>query len=368
MGGSRAFSNLLRARDGRRVVAIATPVEDRHTRRVVVELLRSTDLEVVLDYSTIARIASDSLTTSRRIDAPPVFLLDANGRVLASSQTSPLDATGRVVAYPKRIPHDRALPDRDLAAALAHHRTGSFGDRYYATASVSQTGWRIVSTTSRAALVAPVEGSTQLTAWLLFGALVAAVLSLLALGARLATTNSNLAGAVAEIEELARTDALTGLPNRRMWDEELTREFARAGRSGRPLSIAMIDLDHFKAVNDTHGHEAGDTLLRDAGAAWRAALRQTDVVTRFGGDEFAVLMPDCALAQATAVLQRARDATPHGQTCSTGVACWDGAESSQELMARADAALYEAKRYRPATPDLTAASLLLRGILGVAPT
>jgi Diguanylate cyclase, GGDEF domain/CHASE domain len=95
-----------------------------------------------------------------------------------------------------------------------------------------------------------------------------------------------------EVRRLARTDSLTGVPNRRAWDEELPRELARAARSGQPVCVALLDLDHFKQYNDRHGHQAGDRFLKEAAAAWQAVVRRTDVVARYGGEEFAILLPD----------------------------------------------------------------------------
>jgi diguanylate cyclase (GGDEF)-like protein len=149
---------------------------------------------------------------------------------------------------------------------------------------------------------------------------------------------------MARMEQLALTDELTGLPNRRAWDDELARELARAKRHQERLSVAMIDLDHFKEFNDEHGHQAGDHLLREAASAWRPAVRASDFVARYGGVEFAVLLPGCPPASATEVVDRIRAATPMGETCSAGIAAWDGEESAASLVSRADAALYEAKR------------------------
>jgi diguanylate cyclase (GGDEF)-like protein/PAS domain S-box-containing protein len=146
------------------------------------------------------------------------------------------------------------------------------------------------------------------------------------------------------MEDMARTDELTGLHNRRAWDDELSREAARTRRSGERFSIALIDLDHFKGFNDSHGHQAGDELLRQAGAAWRAAVRVTDFVARYGGEEFAVLLPGCPPDSAYEVVERLRALTPMGQTCSAGIAVWNGEESTDEVVSRADAALYAAKR------------------------
>jgi diguanylate cyclase (GGDEF)-like protein len=146
-----------------------------------------------------------------------------------------------------------------------------------------------------------------------------------------------------EVGRLARTDSLTGVANRRAWDEELPRELARAARSGEQLCLALVDLDHFKAYNDRHGHPAGDRLLRAAAAAWQERLRKTDLLARYGGEEFAVLLPDCGVGDAMEIAERLRTALPEG-TCSIGVASWDRREEANALVDRADRALYAAKK------------------------
>jgi diguanylate cyclase (GGDEF)-like protein/PAS domain S-box-containing protein len=146
-----------------------------------------------------------------------------------------------------------------------------------------------------------------------------------------------------EVQSLASEDALTALPNRRALDEALPRELARAARAREPLCVALIDLDHFKAYNDTHGHLAGDEVLRESAIAWESNLRGEDLIVRFGGEEFLVLLPGCSLEQATATVERLRAVTAHEQTCSAGIACWDFRESPDELVRRADDALYAAK-------------------------
>ncbi len=143
---------------------------------------------------------------------------------------------------------------------------------------------------------------------------------------------------------MARTDALTGLPNRRAWDEQLYHELAHASRHGHTVTVAVADIDHFKRYNDTFGHQAGDALLRDVGNAWWLALRLSDFIARYGGDEFAILLPACPPEIASQVVQRMRDAMPSDHTCSVGLAIWDGDEAAESVVARADAALYEAKR------------------------
>ena len=151
-------------------------------------------------------------------------------------------------------------------------------------------------------------------------------------------------GLIARIRHLARTDDLTELPNRRGWHEELDREMARARRRGTQLCVAMVDLDGFKGYNDEHGHLAGDSLLQLTARSWSTALRATDLLARYGGDEFSVILPDCPQDEAVMVVERLRDATPGPATCSVGLACSDGAEATEVLVRRADSALYRAKR------------------------
>jgi diguanylate cyclase (GGDEF)-like protein/PAS domain S-box-containing protein len=146
------------------------------------------------------------------------------------------------------------------------------------------------------------------------------------------------------LETLALTDQLTGLPNRRAWEETLARELARAARDTLPVCVAVLDVDGFKRYNDERGHLAGDALLSQAAEAWRSELRGGDVLARYGGDEFAALIPGRALNTAVVVVERLRRAAPEGCTCSAGVAMWDGAESATDLFGRADAALYVAKQ------------------------
>ena len=146
------------------------------------------------------------------------------------------------------------------------------------------------------------------------------------------------------MDSLARTDELTGLLNRRAWQEELSRELARATRDESPLCVALLDLDGFKAYNDAHGHHAGDELLRSLACSWGDQLRQTDVLARYGGEEFAAAFPARPLEAALPVVERLRTDLPAGQTCSAGLVAWDHEESALDLVGRAKIALYQAKR------------------------
>jgi diguanylate cyclase (GGDEF)-like protein/PAS domain S-box-containing protein len=146
-----------------------------------------------------------------------------------------------------------------------------------------------------------------------------------------------------EVKVLASSDPLTGLPNRRTLDEQLPREMARARRGAVPLCLAILDIDYFKAYNDAHGHLAGDGMLRDCAEVWDSELRGEDIIVRYGGEEFLVLLPGCLLGEAAETVERLRAVTVDGQTCSAGLACWDFKESIDDLLDRADKALYAAK-------------------------
>jgi diguanylate cyclase (GGDEF)-like protein len=154
----------------------------------------------------------------------------------------------------------------------------------------------------------------------------------------------------------ARTDALTGCLNHAGLQEALAQELERSRRSGRPLSLAIIDLDHFKQVNDEHGHLVGDAVLRRVGEALRRAVRPYDAVGRYGGDEFAIVAAETkegrAAELATRVLEELAgalddpDLPVHTVRATAGVAQWDGEESASLLLARADQALLNGKHGR----------------------
>jgi diguanylate cyclase len=158
---------------------------------------------------------------------------------------------------------------------------------------------------------------------------------------------------LAQVSSLVREDQLTGALNRRGMDEALSREFARADRLEAPLSIGLLDIDHFKKLNDSLGHQAGDQALRHLARVVRGLLRPTDILARYGGEEFLILLPNTEIAEGEQVLQRiqrelTRQFFMHDNervliTFSAGVAQRAAAESEVELLARADAAMYTAK-------------------------
>lgn len=161
----------------------------------------------------------------------------------------------------------------------------------------------------------------------------------------------------ARLEEMATIDRLTGLINRRGFDDRIAEEIARAQRYGTRLSLLMADLDAFKRVNDAFGHPAGDSVLTTAGMLLREAVRATDISVRYGGDEFAILLPDTDKTEAFLVAEKLRDTFARARipldagieaavTISIGVAALSETEpDSDELVSAADAALYRAKQW-----------------------
>jgi diguanylate cyclase (GGDEF)-like protein len=179
---------------------------------------------------------------------------------------------------------------------------------------------------------------------------------------RIKSLQDQLRATQRKLEEQSITDGLTGLKNRRFFDERLPEEFRRAQRYADPVSLIMIDLDHFKRVNDRYGHQMGDVVLRQAATLVRLAIRDTDIGARYGGEEFAVILPKTHLAGALAVAERIwrelgqhlyRHEGPGGaggpevrMTASIGLAFFPSKDitSAELLLKYADDALYQAKR------------------------
>lgn len=177
--------------------------------------------------------------------------------------------------------------------------------------------------------------------------------------AAFATVAALVNAVVAERENVERhsvTDKLTGLFNRRRFDEALADEALRAERYRHPLSLVLFDVDHFKRYNDRHGHVRGDGVLRQVGKVFTRTKRATDLAFRYGGEEFCLLLPETGLTEAKEVAERLREAVQresfigeHTQpgariTISLGVAMLTPGEDPKELVRRADAALYDAKQ------------------------
>ncbi|QSR28278.1 hypothetical protein CFH99_21885 [Nocardioides aromaticivorans] len=211
----------------------------------------------------------------------------------------------------------------------------------------SASGWGRMAWLGVALVLAPVTGQLAHLLDYEHGERVALVGGFLVAGlvvVRLADLVRDLQVKAVQLAALARRDGLTGIANRLTWEHELSRACATARETQTDLTVAILDFDHFKAYNDEHGHPAGDQVLKATSAAWAAALPAQGFVARFGGEEFAVLLPGLAGPEAVRVLERLRTAVTHAQTCSIGTATWQVAETPAALVARADQALYHAKR------------------------
>jgi len=149
---------------------------------------------------------------------------------------------------------------------------------------------------------------------------------------------------IEQLETLAGTDPLTGVANRRAWDDAVARAMAAARRRVAPLCVVILDVDHFKRINDEHGHQQGDRILQTIATAWSAQVRPSDLLARVGGEEFAVLLPGGDVETGEHLAERLRAAMPAGITGSAGVAEWDGMADAHALLASADELLYLAKQ------------------------
>jgi diguanylate cyclase (GGDEF)-like protein len=267
-------------------------------------------------------------------------LLEAKGAVLVQTARSGFDLdpklevslgdepSGAAVAFVSRHPYFvDEVRDRETVAARVLEATGVVSMHFEPVLAEQEAiGVLVVGWDAR------IPGLSDR---------VAAALRTVAAEAAIALERAAL---LERLQMSAHTDDLTGLPNRRAWEEQLPRELARARRERQSVCVVMLDLDHFKDFNDREGHQAGDRMLKLCAAAWSSQLRATDILARYGGEEFSLLLPGCTVADARMLVERLREMTPEGQTLSAGIAAWDAEEAAAVLVGRADSALYEAKR------------------------
>lgn len=273
-------------------------------------------------------------------DVAALYELDAGGGSLIVSAAAGAELTGAAVALDSHLPAATVFSrgERQYAAdvlAIDPGRASPLG-RAGATSAIWQPIKRSVGIGGVRGVIGvgwlnPVEPPSDRLVESLEAVAVEAALAI------------DRAAAVERLTGLARTDPLTSLPNRRAWDEEVIREIARAHRSGQQLSIGMIDIDDLKPYNDQWGHSAGDRLLLTAAARWRRSLRLSDLLARIGGDEFAIALPGCGLAEGVQIAETLRASLPNGIRCSIGITQWSAGESPATVVERADHALYAAK-------------------------
>jgi len=244
-----------------------------------------------------------------------------------------------------RQPHVSLPPAATLVVASAN--AVSDGSRVIAAVSLAPHAWLVASEPSAAV--------TARSRAYLDRLLVAALLTFL-VGAFVATRLLRpVAAIVDELSEKAERDALTGLANRRQLDERLREELQRAVRYEMHLALVLVDVDDFKRMNDGHGHQFGDRVLQEVAGVLARSVRELDVTGRYGGEEFAIVMPGTAAAGAARVAENVRHAlteldlvAPNGEhvtvTASFGVADFPSAATLDELVERADESLYSAKR------------------------
>jgi diguanylate cyclase (GGDEF)-like protein len=269
--------------------------------------------------------------------APVAFLLEPQGRDFVSTAMAGIEISPVTIQ-----PREGAGPGRAFTSKETYFVADANDHPALAAPLVD-------ATRARSAVFEPVLRDGQVCAVLIviwqapLEALPdapAGILRLLAAQAAVAIEHVTLRS---RVDSLALTDPHTGLMTRRVWDDELPRELARARRGEAPLSVAILDIDHMTAFNMLRGEREGDMMIKETASRWRNELREIDVLARLDGTEFGILLPGCGLGEAIEVLDRVRAATPRGQTASAGVARWDGEEPAELLLVRCRDALAAAK-------------------------
>lgn len=334
---------------GGRVILTCTDVTDRVNRETEQAALRRVATVVAreADLSEIARVVAEEVA----------LLLNANGSAVYRFDSQ--DAATCVAAHPPTEPEAGRNSPVLLTGATATGRTARTGEASrvddYRRAPDDPSVREVLRAGLRSGIASPLW-----TRGRLWGAVAAGSPDANGFGPgeerRLAAFAELAAIAVAnaetreELDRLAATDPLTGLANRRALTARLEGEVDRARRHGHALSLAILDLDHFKVVNDTLGHQAGDAVLAAVGRSLAATCRSGELVARMGGEEFAWILPGLSAPQSVVAIERARDAIAQisvadvsGITCSAGVCDISLAVDVVELLQLADRALYVAK-------------------------
>ncbi|MDQ1688747.1 MAG: two-component system, cell cycle response regulator [Frankiaceae bacterium] len=337
VGGRRAVSTIVpSAVTGEPVAGLAVPFGSGEGRRVISGAYNINDTPL-----------REFLHNASALSGSASFLVDTSLNVVASS--TPTQGAVRKLSS----------EDAPLAEALAQRASGHYRaakrQRFFVSAQVGRTPWTLVTSVPRTTLYAPVSGASRLVPWFIIGLLGLAVMIAGPLAAGLIESRRRLRISHQQLQHIASLDELTGLFNRRYVREQLSAHLAGSRRHGYPVSVAVLDLDHFKRINDTFGHSAGDTVLSDVARAMAAQLRAEDVLCRWGGEEFLLLLPHLDADGADRAADRMRAAVeqlaiPVGTggdiihvTLSAGVSTNRPDEHPDALIHRADLALYVAK-------------------------
>ncbi len=273
------------------------------------------------------------------------YLVDANGGLLSSAVWRAPQPSTPAQADPRLWAADQRAPEGSYESPA--------GEQHYVTAMVPGTSWRIVVRDPEAQLFTFLDGTDRWLAWLAIAGLAVAGLAIIVLFTRLQGRPEQLTRLNTELARLALVDPLTGVRNRRAIDDYLHDALSAARRHDLALSVLVLDIDHFKTVNDTLGHRSGDAVLAHTARVLDGALRAEDAIGRWGGEEFLIVLTSTDEEGALRATERVREALAADQpaqarahglvvTVTIGVAEWCH-EDMDELVTRADSALYFGK-------------------------
>lgn len=333
VSGHRAVSAVVpSAARGTPLVAFALPYQTRYGRRVLSGGFDASRTPL----GAYLRNALPQFGTS-------AYIVDDAGKIVASKEEA---QTG--VQSLDRVNHD-------LQAATGRGSQGTYPNRgagqYFVVRAVPGTPWRLVISVPQDSLYLPVSGATRWIPWGLYLLVVLGALYALWLLFTLARSRTRLSRLYVELDQVARLDGLTSVYNRRQLDEDLNREVAESLRYEQSCSFILLDLDHFKPINDMYGHQVGDAVLRETASFLLHAVRDTDRVYRYRGEEFAVIAPNTEDQGAEQLGERLRTgietyaySSGKAVTASFGVSLIPKhAKTAAEAVMDADRALYQAK-------------------------